>query len=124
MSERDEAFEQRVRATLNGRVAALDADTRNRLAAGRARALTRTPWWARWMPGHAWLPASAVAALAVLAITLSLGRQTPDAMPQLAQADAEFALELLLGEDDIVEMDAEAFIQMEALLLEDAQDAS
>lgn len=125
MSERDEGFEQRVRATLNESVTALDADTRNRLAAGRARALTRTSWLTRWMPENAWMPATAVAALAVLAITLTLGRQTPDVTTQLAQIDAEFALELLLSEDDIAEMDADAFIQMEALLLlEDEQDAS
>ena len=125
MSERDEGFEQRVRRTLNESVTALDADTRNRLAAGRVQALTRTSWLARWMPENAWMPATAVAAFAVLAITLTLGRQSPDATPQLAQADTEFALELLLSEDDIVEMDADAFIQMEALLLlEDEQDAS
>lgn len=125
MSERDEGFEQRVRATLNESVTALDADTRNRLAAGRAQALTRTSWFARWMPENAWMPATAVAAFAVLAITLTLSHQSPDATTQLAQADAEFALELLLSEDDIVEMDADAFIQMEALLLlEDEQDAS
>jgi|GEM_PF-6774281 len=125
MSERDEGFEQRVRTALNESVTSLDADTRNRLATGRAHALTRTSWLARWMPENVWIPATAVAACAVLAITLTIGRQTPEATTQLAQADVEFALELLLSDDDIVGMDTNAFIQMEALLLlEDEQDAS
>ncbi len=126
MSGQDDGFEQRVRTTLNESVTMLDADTRSRLAAGRVQALSRTSWAARWMPANAWIPATAFAACAVLAITLTIGRQAPDTSLQLAQMDADIALEILLGDEDIADLDADAFIQMEAMLLieEDAQDAS
>lgn len=125
MSMRNEAFEQRVRAALNESVTALDTDTRNQLAVARTRALTRTSWLMRWLPGNFWIPVTAVAACVVLTVSLILERQTPDAATQWVQLDPEFALELLFSEDDLAEMDADAFIQMEAmLLLEEAQDAS
>lgn len=127
MNERDEGFEQRVRTTLNESVTALDADTRNRLAAGRAHALSHTSRLARWMPTNTWIPVTAFAACAVLAVTLFIERPQSDTPLHLAQNDEEFALDLLLSDDDIRDMNLDSYMQMEAILLveeEDAQDAS
>jgi hypothetical protein len=125
MSEQDKGFEQRVRTALDDSVTALDADTRARLVAARSQALSQTNWLARWMPSNSWIPATAFATCAMLAVTLFISNQQPDASPQLAQTDADFALELLLSDDDLQDLDADSYIQMEAmLLLEEEHDAS
>jgi anti-sigma-K factor RskA len=123
----DQEFEQRVRTTLDSSVSALDAETRSRLAAARAQAFERKSWLARWLPAGNWIPATALAACAVLAVTLFVVNRQTDAPLQMAQADPDFALELLLGDDDSTDTDADPdfYIQMEAMLLneEDEQNA-
>lgn len=127
MSYQDQDFEQRVRRSLDSSVSALDPATRIRLAAARSQALQHKSWLQRWMPSNIWLPATAFAACAVLTVTLFLDIRQPGTPLHVAQTDADFALELLLSDDDIVltETDADLTIQMEALLLldEDEQNA-
>ncbi len=127
MRKTDQECEQRVRVTLDSSVTALDAATRSRLAEVRVRALEQKFWMSRWMPTQRLIPATAFAACAVLAVTLYVANRQPDSPLQFAQTDADFALELLLGDDVIpdTEADPDFFIQMEALLLneEDEQNA-
>lgn len=119
MNKADQEFEQRVRVTLDFSVTALDAATRSHLASVRTRALEQKSWVTRWMPSNVLFPATAFAACAVLTVTLFVANQQPDAPVQLAQADADFALELLLGDEAIpeTETDPDFYIQLEALLL-------
>lgn len=124
MSKQDHEFEQRVRVTLDSSVTALNAATRSRLASVRTQALEQKSWMARWMPAHRLIPATAFAACAVLAVTLYVANRQPDLPMQLAQTDADFALELLLGDDVIpdTEADPDFYIQMEALLLNEEEE--
>jgi anti-sigma-K factor RskA len=121
MNREDQEFEQRARSALDSSVTALDADTRRRLAAGRARALEQKSFFARWLPSGSWIPATALAALAVVAVTLFVANRHPDTPAQMAQADSEFALELLLSEDDGADTvsDPDFFIVMEAMMDEE-----
>jgi anti-sigma-K factor RskA len=121
MNREDQEFEQRARMALDSSVTALYADTRRRLAAGRARALEQKSFFARWMPMGNWVPATAFAAVAVLAVTLFIANRHADAPAQVAQADSEFALELLLSEDDSADTvsDPDFFIVMEAMMDEE-----
>jgi hypothetical protein len=130
LSKEDRDFEQRVRTTLDSGVASLDAATRSRLAAGRIQAFERQSWMTRWLPVHNWIPATALAACAVLAVTLFVANREPLAPMQLAQNDSDFALELLLGsagedeEDDENGQEASGpdfFIQMEAMMLHEEE---
>jgi anti-sigma-K factor RskA len=130
LSKHNQDFEQRVRTTLDSGVASLDAATRSRLAAGRIQAFERQSWMARWLPAHNWIPATALAACAVLAVTLFVANREPHAPMQLAQNDSDFALELLLGstgedeEDDENGQEAagpDFFIQMEAMMLHEEE---
>ena len=124
MNREDQEFEQRARTALESSVTALDADTRRRLAAGRARALEQKSFFARWLTVGNWIPATAFAAIAVLAVTLFVANRHADAptqVAQVAQADSEFALELLLSEDDSADTvaDPDFFIVMEAMMDEE-----
>jgi anti-sigma-K factor RskA len=121
MNREDQEFEQRARMALDSSVTTLDADTRRRLAAGRARALEQKSFFARWMSVGNWVPATAFAAVAVLAVTLFIANRHADAPAQVAQADSEFALELLLSEDDSADTvsDPDFFIVMEAMMDEE-----
>jgi hypothetical protein len=136
LGKQDPEFEHRVRTALDSSVTSLDADTRSRLAAGRILAFKRKSWLARRMlPSGIWMPATAFAAIAVLTVTLLTANRHPDTPVQLAQTDADFTLELLLGSDGEDEEDEENgqvtdgspdfFIQMEAMMLheEDEQNA-
>lgn len=125
MSKEDQEFEQRVRTTLDSSVTSLDADTRSRLAAGRAQAFEHKSWLANWLPANNWVPATAFAAVAVLTVTLFVANRRPDAPVQIAQSDSEFALELLLSEDNTdTESDPDFFIVMDAMMdEEDAKNA-
>ena len=132
MSMQDQEFEQRVRTALDSGVTALDADTRSRLAAGRAHAFERKSRLARWLPSGNWMPATAFAAIAMLTVTLFVANHHPDAPAQVAQTDADFGLELLLGSDGEDEEDIENgpeadtgpdfYIQMEAMMLQEEVD--
>jgi hypothetical protein len=126
MNRDDQEFEQRARTALDSSVTALDADTRRRLAAGRARALEQKSFLARWLPMGNWVPATAFAAIAVLAVTLFVANRQPDVPLQVAQSDSEFALELLLSEEDSADAvaDPDFFVVMDAMMdEEDAQHA-
>ncbi len=127
MNQHDQEFEQRARKALDASVTALDADTRRRLAAGRARALNHESFFTRWLSFGHWVPATALAACAVLAVSLFITRQMQDAPVQTAQTDQDFALELLLNNDDSqdAEADPDFYIVMEAMMdEEDKQHAS
>ncbi len=68
-------FERRSRATLEESVERLDARTRSRLNQARQRALAeyaarRASPWRRWLGAGALLPAGAVAAAVLLAVTI------------------------------------------------------
>jgi anti-sigma-K factor RskA len=121
MNREDQEFEQRARMALDSSVTTLDADTRRRLAAGRARALEQKSFFARWMSVGNWVPATAFAAVAVLAVTLFIANRHADAPAQVAQADSEFALELLLSEDDSADTvsDPDFFVVMDAMMDEE-----
>lgn len=121
MSKQDQEFEQRARTALDSSVTALDADTRRRLAAGRARALEQKSFLARWLPSGNWMPATALAVCAVLAVTLFVANRRSDMPVQVAQTDSEFALELLLSEDDSADTvsDPDFFVVMDAMMDEE-----
>jgi anti-sigma-K factor RskA len=130
LSKQDRDFEQRVRTTLDSGVASLDADTRSRLAASRIQAFERKSWTTRWLPSGNWIPATAFAACAVLAVTLFIANREPHTPTQIAQNDSDFALELLLGSTGEDEEDEENgqeaagpdfFIQMEAMMLHEEE---
>lgn len=127
MNQYDQEFEQRARKALDASVTALDADTRRRLAAGRARALDRESFFKHWLPSGNWVPATALAAFAIVAVTVFVALRQPDAPVQTAQTDQDFALELLLSNDDSqdAEADPDFYIVMEAMMdEEDKQHAS
>ena len=121
MNREDQEFEQRARTALDSGVTALDADTRRRLAAGRARALEQKSFFARWLPAGTWIPATALATVAVLAVTLVIVNRHADVPVQVAQADPDFALELLLGDDDSADTvsDPDFFVVMDAMMDEE-----
>jgi Protein of unknown function (DUF3619) len=118
MSTDDQEFEQRVRSALDSSVTTLDADTRRRLAMGRARALDRTSFLARWLPVSNWVPATALAGCAVLAVTLFVAHRQPDTPTLVAQTDPDVALEILLGSGDGQEADSDPdfYIVMDVMM--------
>ncbi len=127
MNQHDQEFEQRARKALDASVTALDADTRRRLAVGRARALTHESFFTRWLSFGHWVPATALAACAVLAVTLFVTSHKTDAPIQAAQNDQDFALELLLSNDDSqdAEADPDFYIVMDSMMNdEDEEHAS
>jgi negative regulator of sigma E activity len=126
MNRDNQEFELRARTALDSSVTALDADTRRRLAAGRAKALEQKPLFSRWLSFGNWIPATALAACAVLAVVLFIA-QEPPAPVQVAQTDPDVALEILLGNGDEQEADNDPYfyILMDSLMDdEDAQSTS
>ncbi len=124
MNQHDEQFEQRVRTALESGMPALDADTRRRLAAGRARALEHQPLLRRWLSVGNWMPAAALAGCAVLATALYVANHHPDEPLQMAQTDSEFALELLLSDGNAdTEDDPDFYVVMDAMMYEEEQHA-
>lgn len=126
MSQHDQEFERRAKAALEGSISALDADTRRSLAASRARALDQKQGASRWLPSSNWLPATALAACAVLAVALYIDRQQAAEPALAAQADPDVALEILLASSDDTDADSDPdfYILMDAMLNEeDAQNA-
>lgn len=90
------AFEQRARGLFDDSVARLDAATLSRLNQARQSAVAAAT--RRWpLPFSGWAPAGALAAAAVLAVALWVGREPaphtrapaamPDALEFMAQAD-------------------------------------
>lgn len=91
-------FERRSRAAFDASVAALDGATCSRLTRARHAALGQLR--RRSVPVRGWLPAGALAAAAVVAVTLWTGREAapgPGAMAALATLDD---LELLAAGED------------------------
>jgi len=117
MKSDDNAFEQRIKTTLDSCVAMLDAGTRNRLAAMRGEALEPKPFLARWLAfGHG-IPATAFAACAVLVAAVVFS-PSPHHMPdQLALTDPEVTLELLSNEDELG--DPDFYVWLDATLSEE-----
>ncbi len=101
---KDRDFEERTKLLFERSVAALDGQTRSKLTQARYRALDEVakrprPAWSR-----SWLPAGAVAAVALLSLMLWQGQMDPltdGGFDVAAVAD----LEILLGEEalDMIE---------------------
>lgn len=122
MKDKDEAFEQRVKMTLDASVTGLDVGTRSRLSAIRIESLNRKPLFC-WLPFENRIPATALAVFAVLAVILIASQPHHEAMDHLALHDADepiSMLELLLNDDDQEEIaDPDFYVWMDAILLED-----
>jgi len=116
MKPDDDAFEQRVRATLDDSVTGLDADTRRRLSSIRQEAFERKPFLLRWAGFGHWVPATAFAAVAVLVVALMIrpSQQSPEL---LAAADTDIALELLTNDD--VSGDPDFYVWLDVALLDE-----
>lgn len=95
MKMTDEEFKQRAKADFDASVEKLDAATLSRLNRARHAALAElqqpTRQWSRWMP------ATGVAAAALVVVMLMQGPESIEAPPPSAVAD----MEILLGEDSI-----------------------
>lgn len=117
----DEEFERRVRKALDDSVAGLDGETRSRLSAIRHQALAqhrpRAAWWREF---NVWVPATALAAAAVFAVTLLIDNTPPAINGQLALEDGEFVLELVLGED--LPADPDFYVWLEEVLEQEEVD--
>jgi negative regulator of sigma E activity len=112
MKPDDDAFEQKVRTTLDDSVGGLDAETRRRLATMRREAFERKPFFSRWPGFGHWMPATAFAAVAVLVVVLLVSptqQQVPDL---LAQTDTDIALELLTNDDATGDPDFYAWLDI------------
>ena len=117
MKPDDDAFEQRVRSTLDDSVTGLDMETRRRLNAIRIGAFERKPFLSRWLGFGHWIPATALAASAVLVVAMMIRpaqQQVPDL---LAATDSEFALELLTNDD--VSGDPDFYVWLDVALLDE-----
>jgi len=114
----DRDFEERTKLLFEQSVAALDGPTRSKLTQARHRALEELaakpqPVWSR----H-WLPAGAVAAVALMSLMLWQGQMAP-----VADGDFDVAavtdLEILLGEEEldmIEELEFYAWLEEQAEL--------
>lgn len=96
MNDQDDAFEKQVKAAFDESVDALDAATLSKLNRSRHEALEelRRPrhQWTRWMP------ATGVAAAALIAIVLL---QSPTVVNDVFEPAALTDMEILLGEESI-----------------------
>lgn len=96
----DDLFAQQAKTLFDQSVAGLDGQTQSRLNRGRQAALAElgsgAPGFGRWTQ---WVPATGVAAVAVLAVVLWQGDSPPDPLALPAPGDFE-----LLMADDSFEM--------------------
>jgi len=96
MNERDDTFDKKLKATFDASVEELDAATLSRLNRSRHMALAELQrprhQWSRWMP------ATGVAAAAVVAVMVL---QSPTAVNDLPATAIVTDMEILLGEDSI-----------------------
>lgn len=95
--ERSE-FERRTQAVLDTSVERLDGRTRSRLNQARQRALEeyaarQGAGWRRWFAPGALLPAGAVAAAALVAVTLWIGPRSVDGDLPVARGEVASPLE-------------------------------
>jgi len=120
MNQEGKEFEQRVRTTLDSSVSGLDAETRSRLSAIRHQAVGRRK--SRPFLGLGFdlrIPATVLAACAVLAVLLLVNPAPRGGGELIAQEDAELALELFLGEGiQEVPGDPDFYVWMDEILLE------
>jgi len=123
MNDKEQEFEQRVRTALDADLNALDTGTRSRLAMARAAAFEQQSFLARWFSVDNWMPLTAVAASLMLAVSLFVLRPAADSPVQVAQADTDVALEVMLGDEaqDSVS-DPDFFVAMDAMLLIDDEE--
>lgn len=117
MKPDDDAFENRVRATLDDSVGSLDAETRRRLAAMRREAFERKPFLSRWSGFGHWVPATAFAAVAIMVVVLLVSPAQQQAPDLLALTDADVALELLANDD--VPGDPDFYVWLDTMLDEE-----
>ena len=130
-------FEQKIKASLNADVSHLDANTREKLAAVRRKALLQ-PAKKPWLNKYFWLPAGSLALCGLLAIFI-LVKPKPQSTPanlannqtQQQQSDALnlnqlAALELLENADDLDDaIDPDFYLWAnEVLAMEDKPDAA
>ncbi|MBU1426091.1 MAG: hypothetical protein KKH12_13005 [Gammaproteobacteria bacterium] len=117
MKPDDDAFEDKVRATLDDSVGSLDAETRRRLAAMRREAFERKPFLSRWPGFGHWVPATAFAAVAVMVVVLLVSPAQQQAPDLLALTDTDVALELLANDD--VPGDPDFYVWLDTMLDEE-----
>ncbi len=98
MSEQEfDKLQQRTRAVFDESVESLDGATRSRLTQARHAALAELKQRPAWFAG--WVPAGAMAAAAVLAVTLWVGGESPQVgAPVMASVIED--LELVSAEED------------------------
>lgn len=117
MKPDDDAFENRVRATLDDSVGSLDAETRRRLAGMRREAFERKPFLSRWPGFGHWVPATAFAAVAIMVVVLLVSPAQQQAPDLLALTDTDVALELLANDD--VPGDPDFYVWLDTMLDEE-----
>jgi len=103
-------FERQSRAVLDESVARLDGRTRSRLNQARQQALAEaesraTSPWKKWFSVGTLMPAGAVAAAAIVALTLWSGPRGVDGTDLMARSDATTTFEDLdlLADTDAVD---------------------
>jgi anti-sigma-K factor RskA len=124
MKPDDDAFEHRVRTTLDDSVGSLDAETRRRLAAMRREAFERKPFLSRWPVFGHWIPATAFAAVAVMVVALLISPAQQQAPDMFAQTDTDVALELLTNDDATGDPDFYVWLDVTLMDEETPSDAS
>ena len=99
MNDQDRTeFERQSQAVLDESVARLDGRTRSRLNQARQQALAEAEArasspWKKWFPVGALVPAGAVAAAAIVALTLWSGPRGAEVTDSVARADATATFE-------------------------------
>lgn len=122
MSISDSEFEQEIRSTLESGVTNLDAETRSRLAAMRNRALEHKPLWSRWLTIEHWIPLTAFATIAVLAVSLVFFQPHQGSPEQIALQDSDIALEVLFSTDDHDDVgDPDFYVWLDMAMAEDEE---
>ncbi len=122
MNESEKDFEQRVRSALDSGVTSIDGATRRRLAGMRAQAFEHKPFWSRWLSLDSWMPLTAFATVAVVAVTLFLVQPSRNTQVQLAQQDGDMALEVLFSDDEHEDLgDPDFYAWMDMTLLEEEE---
>ena len=125
MMNKDEQFEQQVKACLDANVEALDADTRKRLADIRLQTLnaqtnSKTPLFG-WLSITNWLPVGALAFASLFAVFLVFSPQNQDTPP--LQNDQVAVFELLDNAEELEAItDADFYVWMDEDLYQDFEE--
>jgi hypothetical protein len=115
---KDSDFEERTKLLFDQSVAALDGQTRSKLTQARYRALEELAGKPQAIWSRSWLPAGAVAAVALMSFMLWQGQMAPVADGGFDVAAAT-DLEILLGEEElelIEELEFYAWLEEQAEL--------